>query len=55
MGVEPIYTALQAVLAFRNQRVSSAPHFAPHEFAVALIGELVVGHTRQQPELPMTI
>jgi hypothetical protein len=32
MGVEPIYTALQAVLALTNQRVSSAPHFAPHEF-----------------------
>lgn len=30
--VEPVYTALQAVLALTNQRVGSAPHFAPHEF-----------------------
>jgi hypothetical protein len=28
MGVEPIYTALQAVSAFRNQRVSGEPHFS---------------------------
>jgi hypothetical protein len=32
-GVEPVYTALQAVLALTNQRVSSAPHFAPHQVA----------------------
>lgn len=39
MGVEPIWTALQAVLALTNHRVSSTPQFSPHEFAGARLSE----------------
>ena len=49
IGVEPIYTALQAVLALTNRGVGSAPHFAPHEIADVLAADSISPQLRRSP------
>lgn len=45
----PPSAALQAVSALTNQKVSSAPHFAPHQIADVVVADSVSPQLRRSP------